>query len=89
MNTKNENESGLSPTPVKEEVTEGEELLSFTDALKQIILHKKVHKLEWKDEAFYGALEGGLLQLHRPDGKFYPWTLSEEDIVGTDYIVIK
>lgn len=89
MNNKNENESGLSPTPKKEEVVGGEELLSFLDALKQIILHKKIHKLEWKDEAFYGVIESGILKLHRPDGKFYSWTLSEEDINGTDYVVIK
>ncbi len=89
MNNKNENESGLSPTPIKEDVVEGEELLSFLDALKQIILHKKIHKLEWKDEAFYGALEGGVLKLHKPDGNFHQWILSEEDISGTDYIVIK
>ena len=88
MNNKNENESGLSPTPPKEEVVEGEILLSFPEALKSVILHKKIHKLEWKDKSFYGAIDDGILKLHKPDGKFYQWILSEEDINGDDYIVV-
>jgi hypothetical protein len=89
MNNQNESEVGLSPTPVKEKAVEAEVLLSFPEALKFILLHEKIYKLEWKDESFYGVLDAGILKLHKPDGKFYQWILSEEDIAGTDYVVIK
>ena len=33
-------------------------------------------------------LRDGFLMLHKPDGKFYQWVISEGDLTGTDYILL-
>ena len=90
MDTKNENKSTLSPTPIKPATKseEGEVLMNFSQAIEVVLLDKKIHKLEWKDKQFYGVLHNEILMLHKPDGKLYPWKLSKGDLNGTDYIVV-
>jgi len=73
-----------SPVPKKIEVVE----LSFGEAMNEVLLGKKIHKLEWKNVEYYGFINDTILSLHKPDGKIYQWTLSEGDISGTDYIVL-
>ena len=73
----------ISPKP-KEEI----KMLSFTDAMYQISIGKKVHKLEWKDKEFYGFMQSDMLSIHKADGKTHQWILSTGDIQGDDYIVI-
>lgn len=73
-----------SPLPKKKI----ENNMSFSQAITEVVLGKKITKLEWKDEQFYGMLKDELLVLHKPDGKFYQWIISEADLQGTDFIVI-
>ncbi len=63
--------------------------MDFYEALEQIICGEKIHKLEWKDKNFYGTLENGVLALHKPDGKNYHWIISQADITGKDYIIVR
>jgi len=62
--------------------------LDFPEAIKQVIDGKKIFKLDWKDKEFYGVLRNGQLVLHKADGKFYAWIISEGDLLGTDWVVI-
>ena len=61
--------------------------MDFPTAIKEVLVGKKIQKLEW-GKGFYGFLDGGFLKLHKPDGKNYSWTLSEADLMGDDYIVV-
>lgn len=76
-----ESVEGYSPVPEAKKFT-------FSEAVNVLAAGKKVHKLEWQDKEFYGVLEGGILKLHKPDGKFYSWVLSDGDLSGDDYIII-
>ena len=80
-------ENTTSPTPQKTRAKE-QNHLNFPDAMKQVILGKKIHKLEWEDKGFYGFLNGEFLSLHKPDGKNYKWIMNDGDLQGDDYIVL-
>jgi hypothetical protein len=62
--------------------------IDFSSSIKYLLEGKKIHKLEWKNKEFYGALEGGTLKIHKPDGNFYQWILNDGDMLGKDYIVL-
>ena len=76
-----------SPNP-KETSQLSKTKMDFTEAIKQIIDGKKVHKLEWENKEYYGFLNGEILSLHKPDGKNYKWIISIGDLSGIDYIVL-
>lgn len=76
-----------SPT-ISDEPQEIMDGMSFIDALKIILLGKKVHKIEWDDREFYLQINEGRLRLHKPDGKWYDFITSETDMLGEDYIQI-
>jgi len=61
---------------------------SFGDAMSQVLLGKKIHKLEWESKEYYGVLDEAMLKIHKKDDKLYPWTISEGDLLGKDYIVL-
>ena len=92
-------EQSMSPTPrmvvvdkvipEPEKVREAEVVMDFATALKEVLNGKKIHKLEWKDEGFYGFLNEEILSLHKPDGNNYQWIINKGDLEGTDYVVIK
>lgn len=65
------------------------DLFSFTKAIERVIAGDRVSKVEWNDKEFYCLLKDGLLMLHKPDGKFYQWTLNDGDLYGVDWFVIK
>jgi hypothetical protein len=64
------------------------EKLDFTQALKEVLKDKKIHKLEWEDKEYYGVLRNNKLQIHKPDGNFHDWIISEPDLIGEDYIIL-
>ena len=61
--------------------------MDFPEAIKQIILKKKVTRLEWKDKNIYGFLNGDLLSIHTEDGKNQQWIINDGDMLGTDWIL--
>lgn len=81
-----EQKQSLSPTPPKEQINPT--TMDFPSALKEIIKGGKIHKLEWGDKGHYGFLNGGILSLHKPDGKNYHWIISDGDLMGEDWIII-
>jgi len=76
--------SGNSPVVGKTE----EKLLIFAEAIKAILLGSLVSKVEWKDREIYGVLKDSHLKLHKSDGKFYDWIISEGDLIGLDYFIL-
>jgi len=92
MDTKNKNSNTLSPTPAKpqDKVEDAEVLIDFSQAVGEMLLGKKIHKLDWKDREYYGMIgKDNVLGLHKPDESFERWSLSRKDLEGTDYTVIK
>lgn len=77
-----------SPLPKPRAEDQGSIAMDFPSAIKEVTVGKKIHKLEWSDRAFYGIVDGGTLKLHKPDGKFYQWVISDGDLAGNDWIVI-
>ena len=63
--------------------------LDFPMALKAIIDGKTATKMEWANKEIYGVLKDGFLMLHKADGKFYQWLLSEADLMGHDWRIIE
>jgi hypothetical protein len=62
--------------------------MDFPEAMRQVINGKKVTKLEWKNNNYYGFLNGQWLMIHKPDGKLYVWKVNDGDMLGTDWVVI-
>lgn len=73
-----------SPLPEKEE----QEKLDFPDAIRAIINGSKVTKLEWGTKDIYGLLKDKRLMIHI-NGKDNIWEVAEEDLLGTDWVVIE
>ena len=62
---------------------------TFKEALDRMIEGKKVTKLEWKNDHYgYISKITALLHIYR-DGKDHQWILSEGDILGEDYVIVK
>lgn len=64
------------------------EPFSFYTALRRMAAGERVTKLEWIDPEYWAQLLEGQLVLHKPDGVFYPWIISEGDLSGQDWMVI-
>jgi succinylglutamate desuccinylase len=64
--------------------------MTFYKAIEAIgTQNAKVTRLEWNDTQYYAAIRRGYLVLHKPDGNFYAWTITEADVVGTDYVILQ
>lgn len=75
---------GQSPTPTKKQDAR---MLSFGEAMELVKDGKRITKLEWNNIEEYGVLKDGWLMIVR-SGKFYTWTISDGDLMGTDYIIL-
>jgi len=62
--------------------------MDFPSAIESIIGGKKATKQEWGNVDIYGVLKDGFLMLHKADGKFYQWIISDGDLQGTDWVIV-
>lgn len=62
--------------------------LSFPKAMEAIIGGRKVRRMEWAEESEYCLLQESFLMIHRND-KFHGWTVSEGDMLATDWVIVK
>ena len=72
-------------TPVDTEVVEAR-TMDFPDAIRQIMLGRKVTRISWGNED-YGLLKEGWLTIYTK-GSFHTWTVSEGDFEGNDWVII-
>lgn len=75
-------------SPSIQKPIDAEPTLTFSEAIEEATVGKKIHKLEWKDRGYYGFLDGTTLRLHHPDNTIHDWIISEGDLTGDDWIVI-
>jgi hypothetical protein len=63
--------------------------LTFPEAIKAVILGKRINKLEWNDKSIYGFLgTDGHLKINLPE-KLSDWILNDGDLNGIDWIVLE
>jgi len=74
-----------SPTPQK--VTQGIVLLTFFDALREVMGGKRIARQEWESKEEYGVLQDTVLTIYR-FGKFHQWLVNEGDLIATDWYVV-
>jgi len=80
----------FSPVPIRVKAEDDEpEEFGFFRAMQHVKSGKKITKIEWNSEDTYGFLHDGTVKLHKPDGKLYSWIISDGDLAGTDYTVVK
>lgn len=75
-----------SPVQPKNEIVSA---VNFFEALKEVAAGKRVTKFEWGNNKIYGILTDGQLKLMLDDGLLHPWTISDGDLNGTDWIVLE
>lgn len=77
-----------SPLPIKKDNVA--KLLSFPDAIKEVIKGKKITRLEWENSEIYGELFEGKLRIFRgdTDSLRHDWIVNDGDMISTDWIVI-
>jgi len=75
-------------SPSIQKPTDSEPTLSFSEAIEEATIGKKIHRLEWGDREYYGFLDGTVLRLHKPDDTKYDWIISEGDLTGDDWIIV-
>lgn len=74
-----------SPLPRKKIKSE---TVDFFAALKAVHEGDMITKLEWGSSEIYGLLRYGQLQFKK-DGKFHQWIISDGDLAGEDWVIIK
>ena len=60
--------------------------MTFYEAIQELRTGKKVKRIGWGKEE-YGILRDGFVTIHKPDGKFYNWNISDGDLDGKDWII--
>ena len=76
-------EKSLTPVPV----VSAPRTMDFPDAIKQVIAGKKVARISWGNED-YGFLKDEWLTLSNEKG-YHTWLVSQGDLEGQDWIVVK
>jgi len=73
-----------SPEPPKKK----NENLTFDQAMTEMLQGNSVTKKEWNDKEVHGLMRYGRLTIHKADGKYYDWILTDGDLYGEDYHVL-
>ena len=63
--------------------------IDFSEAMRVVAQGKKVTKLEWKDDHVYLFLKNGRLKIHKADNSEPDLIVTDGDMLGTDFVVIK
>ena len=69
------------------EVKPDKVLFDFPNAIKQLILGKKISKEEWKSTKIYGFMKDGRLMLQE-ENKIGYWSITDGDLMGKDWYVL-
>ena len=74
-------------TPIAREV--GQSItMDFPSAMREVLKGKQVKRLSWESASDHGVLKDGWLNIHTK-GKYHQWLVSDGDLEGNDWVVIK
>lgn len=76
-------EGEFTPVEESESVT-----MSFPDAIREIVRGKKVRRISWPSEADHGMLREGWLEIFT-NNRYHIWQVSDGDMEGNDWIIVK
>ena len=62
--------------------------MKFSEAIQEVLNNRCIAKVGWGDKSYWGQLLDGILVLHKPDGNYHQWIVSEGDIAGDDWFVL-
>lgn len=62
-------------------------LLTFAEAVDQIMLGNKVTRLEWDTNEEYCLEHGEMLSIYR-NGQTHQWLISRGDVMASDWVVM-
>jgi hypothetical protein len=65
-----------------------QKIMNFSSAIREIIVGKKLTKLEWNNKDIYIFLKDAQLKIKLGDGSIVSLIVSEGDMVGSDWVVI-
>lgn len=82
-----ENEKSTSPQPLVEGITPPV-YLDFPEAIREVIKGKKITRQDWANQLYWGELSEGRLKLHKPDGKYHDWIVSDGDLDAEDWYIL-
>jgi hypothetical protein len=77
----------MSSSPLPQAVVK-KVAFDFYEALKELNKGRKITRLEWKDNNIFGILKDGKVMIKTADGLIHPWTLSDGDLAGEDWILL-
>lgn len=78
----------VSPVPKMKKVSK---MMTFGEAMKEVVDGKRVTKLEWERIDEYVFLKDGFLCNHhagQPEDRIHRLMVSEGDLIGKDWMVI-
>jgi hypothetical protein len=71
----------LTPKPKPDEA-----LMTFPQAMEEVIKGHKVTRKEWNDVQEFGLFADGWLTIHH-EGKFFVWKVNDGDLFSNDWKV--
>lgn len=84
---KSKNWKGQTLTPIPRK--QGKSVtMSFPDAMKEVIKGNRIRRLSWDEASDHGLLKNSWLTIYTK-GKFHRWLVSEGDMEGQDFVVMK
>lgn len=64
------------------------ETMTFPKALEEVMIGKRITRVDWDDEESFGLLRESYLSI-RINGKFHQWMVNDGDMMATDWYVLE
>lgn len=80
-------EENLTTSPTPQKAKDAKILLTFYEALEEVMKGKKITRVEWKNKDTYGLLVNGHLSLHM-NRETYDWIVTDGDMTATDWFIL-
>jgi hypothetical protein len=65
--------------------------MTFSDAMREVVIGKRVTREEWGNDNEYAELKDGILTLHTSTDNFKQgyWGVRDVDMIATDWLVVE
>lgn len=77
-----------SPIPSSKKDYRSNPTFDFYQALKFVEGGKRITRIDWGSDGWYGFLDKELLKLHTPEGIVHNWIVNLGDMIAEDWVVL-